>query len=624
MASSKRRRNKKRHARERKRRAAEGKRGARSASPPSVPTLPVRPRPLIGAQPSPSELDQIHVFIAEPELGRPETTLSDLRRLASDLPFEPAMLMLALLNLRVESVLREPAGHWQLAQEFYEGDSDLLQSYAHIVERDPHAFVFSPQAIAFLMRILIDNAREEPLRELNAHERRTVQRAVLGAHSVLESSLDETEWPDRSYALAFELQAATYFHRPSYLEEMARHDELLRLAADDPRLIESDSHVPVRDWLATYGLTADEQWSVGFGLAAMTRAFDDAPRPRALATHVDDLLAKLGLPDASRELPVISASRSEYQEQFAALGSGDATLAWELRPFKLRPFLRLASGDLLLLGRPWLLSWLGEGFHYRALLYAEQLEPRPTLAYLTYVGAVVERYALDLAEATFKAPQQVFGEQRYRTSEGDAFTSDVAVVSGEDLVLFEIHARRVAATAAVSGDAFAATTEVSRLLVGKAEQLGGCVRALIDGDAALPSLDIAGVRRIWPIVVSMAHIMQSSNLWEYLRQTIDPDKTRAFQDERVQPLQVLTVDDYEKLLGLVQAGNDLVAMLSQRASGPFRERDFAAWLHGDPKAPSDTSRHPVLEVRWESMAKRAVATADMTIGLKPEDSENRA
>jgi hypothetical protein len=451
-----------------------------------------------------------------------------------------------------------------------------------------------------------------------------MQRAVLGAHSALESSLDETEWPDRSYALAFELQAATYFHRPSYLEEMARHDELLRLAADDPRLMKSDLRVPVRDWLATYGLTADEQWSVGFGLAAMTRAFDDAPRPRALAIHVDDLLAKLGLPDASRELPVISASRSEFREQFAALGSGDGTLAWELRPFKLRPFLRLASGDLLLLGRPWLLSWLGEGFHYRVLLYAEQLQPRPTLAYLTYVGAVVERYVLDLAEATFKPPQQVFGEQRYRTSEGHAFTSDVAVVSGEDLVLFEVHARRVAATAAVSGDAFAATTEVSKLLVGKAEQLGGCIQALIDGDAALPSVDIAGVRRIWPIVVSMGHVMQSSNLWEYLRETIDPDKTRAFQDKRVQPLQVLTVDDYEKLLGLVQAGNDLVAMLSQRASGPFRERDFAAWLHGDPKAPSDTSRHPVLEVRWDSMAKRAVATADMTIGLKPEDSENGA
>ena len=512
-------------------------------------------------------------------------------------------------------MLTDTARHWQLAQEFYEGDDELLGAYTRVLEQEPDRFVFSPQAIALLMRVLIDDAREEPLRELTADERRTLQRAVLGAHSALESSLDETEWPDRSYALAFELQAATYFHRPSYLEEMTRHDELLRLAADDPRLFDSGTRVPVREWLASYGLSADEQWSVGFGLAAMTQAFTGAAKPRTLEEHVDDLLAKLRLPDASRDLPVISASREEFQAQFAALGGGDTTVAWELRPFKLRPFLRLAGGDMLLLGQPWLLSWLGEGFHYRALLHAEQLVPSQTLMYLTYAGEVVERYALDLAETTFNAPDHVFGEQRYRTQGGHAYTSDVAVVSDEHLVLFEVHARRVAATAAVSGNAVAATTEVSKLLVGKAEQLGGCIQALLDGDAELPSIDISGVHHIWPIVVSMGHVMQSSNLWDYLRQTIHPDKTRAFQDNRVQPLQVLTIDDYEKLLGLVHAGNGLVRMLSQRSSGPFRERDFAAWLHGDPHAPSDKPRHPVLEARWERMASRAIATADMTIGL---------
>ena len=90
---------------------------------------------------------------------------------------------------------------------------------------------------------------------------------------------------------------------------------------------------------------------------------------------------------------------------------------------------------------------LGEGFHYRALLHAEQLVPSQTLMYLTYAGEVVERYALDLAETTFNAPDHVFGEQRYRTQGGRAYTSDVAVVSDEHLVLFEVHARRVAATA---------------------------------------------------------------------------------------------------------------------------------------------------------------------------------
>ena len=128
--------------------------------------------------------------------------------------------MLAVLNFHLESVLTDTARHWQLAQEFYEGDDELLGAYTRVLEQEPDRFVFSPQAIALLMRVLIDDAREEPLRELTADERRTLQRAVLGAHSALESSLDETEWPDRSYALALSCRRRPIFHRPSYLEEM--------------------------------------------------------------------------------------------------------------------------------------------------------------------------------------------------------------------------------------------------------------------------------------------------------------------------------------------------------------------------------------------------------------------
>jgi hypothetical protein len=568
-------------------------------------------------RPPPSELDQVKVFIAEPELGRPETTLAELRHLATSLPFEAAMLSVALLNVRLEPVLNDPVGQWRLAQRFYEGDDELLRDYGRVLAAHPDRLVFSPQPITLLMRVLIDEAFDEPLRDLTAAERRTLQRAVLGAHSALETSLDAMSWPSREHVLAYELQGATVFHRPPWLEEMARHDEVLRLAADDTRLESSRNRVPVRDWLATYGLSADDQWTVGFALSAMTRAFGDDMKPHALAEHVDDLLVKMRRPDVPRELTVISADRDQFRTAFAELGGGEAAIAWELRPFKRWPFLRLVSGDLLLLGRPWLLSWLGEGFHYRAMTHAQQLEPPQTLRYTTYVGEVVERYALDLAEVAFTSPIQVFGEQLYESTGGEARTSDVAVVSGEDLVLFEVHSRRVKATAAVSGDAAEATTEVSKLLVGKADQLGICVQALFDGDAQLPSVDIANVKRVWPIVVSMGHVWQTANLWDFIRATIDPDKTRAFNDPRVQPLQVLTIEDYEKLLGLVCAGEDLVAMLSRRSSGPYRERDFSAWLHGDTAAPSDKPRHPALEERWERMGGRVQEAVDLTRGLDP-------
>jgi hypothetical protein len=132
------------------------------------------------------------------------------------------------------------------------------------------------------------------------------------------------------------------------------------------------------------------------------------------------------------------------------------------------------------------------------------------------------------------------------------------------------------------------------------------------------------VRRsgIWPIVVSMGRVMQTSTLWDFVRREMDPAKSRALKDPRVQPLQVLTIDDYEKVLGLVCAGHDLVSTLSQRSSGPFRERDPAAWLHGDPQAPSDKPRHPTLETRWNRMGDRAVAAVDLTVGLKADSASD--
>jgi hypothetical protein len=224
--------------------------------------------------------------------------------------------------------------------------------------------------------------------------------------------------------------------------------------------------------------------------------------------------------------------------------------------------------------------------------------------YQRFAGEIVELYALDLAHDGRAEDDTVFGEQRYGPNDSER-TSDVAIASGKDLVLFEIHARRVSAAAAVSGTAAEATLEVSRLLVEKADQLGPCVGALLSGEAVLPGIDISQIERIWPIVVSVGHVMQTRNLWEYLHEKMDKTKAAPLADRRVQPLQVMDISDYEKLLGLVQAGESLPGLLTLKSNGPYRERDFAAWLHS-PGAPSDKPRLSVLETRWEEMTDRLV------------------
>lgn len=419
----------------------------------------------------------------------------------------------------------------------------------------------------------------------------------------MEVALDALELPSRDHVLAYELQAITFFRRAQTLEEMARQREFLRLATDDERLMGSPNRVPVAQWLAEDGMSAEEQWALGFGLSAISHAFDDLVTPHLLGAHVDTLLTEIGLHETPRELAVIASSRAQFNAAFEELGGGELRAAWEVRPFTSTPFLRLANGDLLLLSPPWLLSWLGEGFHYSALRRAQRADSGTSARYQRFAGEITELYALDLARAAVTAPDAVFGEQPYgRSRVGGERTSDVAMVFGRDLVLFEIHARRVSAAAAVSGFAADVTLEVSRLLVEKVDQLGPSIRALLTGDATLPGIDLKQIDRIWPVVVSVGHVMQTRHLWDYLRETLDAAKAEPLAEPSVQPLQIMDISDYEKLLGLVQSGESLPGMLAHKTNGPYRERDLAVWLHS-PGAPSDKPRLSLVESRWQEMTE---------------------
>jgi hypothetical protein len=577
-------------------------------------TQPQREKPARSAfrlRAPPSEYDQMSVFIDERALGLKETTLADLRALVRKLPFESAMLSLALVNLRAERVLNDAAGQWELARWFYEGRPDLLARYEQVRQRSPDRPIFSPQPIAMLMRLLIDEAREQPFAPITPGDFHTLQRAVLGAHSALESPLEAMPKPTDEAKVAFEMQASAFFNRPPWLEEMTRSDEFLELMRSE-ELRDSKHYVPADDWLSASGLTADQQWVLGFGFAATTKAFDNAPvTPRVQAKHVEELLTRLGLSSVSQQVPIISATRAELQAGFEALGGGDAAMSWEFRPFKTTPFLRFANGDLVLLGMPWLLSWLGEGFHFRALTHAQKSEgSKVSGRYNTFMGEVVERYALDLAHAAVDDRARVLGEQPYGKGGGKR-TTDVAVVWGRDLILFEVHARRVKADVLAIGEVTEALEEVSKLLVVKIDQVASRIEELFAGEATLPDMELDSIERIWPVVVSVGHLIQTQHVWNYLRASVKAETTGTLTKTRVQPLQVLDITDYERLLGIIEAGASLPAMLARKTKGPFAERDLAAWLSGDSSAPSADSRLSLLEKRWEAMGAKLQRTREL-------------
>jgi hypothetical protein len=152
----------------------------------------------------------------------------------------------------------------------------------------------------------------------------------------------------------------------------------------------------------------------------------------------------------------------------------------------------------------------------------------------------------------------------------------------------------------VTGSIADATIEVSRLLVEKVDQLGPSIGALLTGEATLPGIDIDSIDRIWPVVVSIGHVMQTRHLWNYIREAMNDEKAAPLRDTRVQPLQIMDISDYEKILALAETGETCRACsLTRRAvhsanatlpSGfiklrgrPPTTRGFQSWKNGGRK-----------------------------------------
>jgi hypothetical protein len=614
--SAKRRDNKKRWAKNRQK--ASRSRGFESSDDRPAPS-PIRGPAAAGSsvlrhvKPPPSELDQISVLIVEEQLGVPVTDFEGMREIARKLPFEPCMSLLAILAGRVEATLRDGRGQIELARDFF-GEGLLVQRYREIIDGDDRWRIFGPQSLYTLMRVVIDDAYDAPItQQLTDDERGQLFRAVVAANSVIERGIDTSVGPTTEDLLAYELQAGAYYSRPQWMEEISRHWDLYELMATDPELATSDDFMPVAEWLERSGLTAEEQWQIGFGVSTGANGWDAAQHPHVAPPTVAEMLRRGGfIGRETQALAITSADRSRFRAEFADLAAESERYAWELRPFKRWPFLRLQDdGGLLLLGRPWLLSWLGEGFHYRAMRVAQSEDAEKASGredhvqrYTAFAGQAFEAYCLRLAKDYTPQPAIVLGEQGYGKGAGKK-TSDIAIAIGDDLILFEANARKVSAVPLVTGDPQDATLELTKLLIKKVNQLGVSIGALLAGRATLPGVDMDRVKRIFPVVVAAGNLWHTSHLWNYIDETRDETKCAPFADERVKPLQVADAAAYETLIGLARGGHSLPAILEHKTDGAWLHRDWAVWLKEDKRSPGQPDRLPSIIATFEALTTAA-------------------
>lgn len=551
-------------------------------------------------------MDQVGAVIVEQDLGLAPSTIGDLRALCKQLPLESSLALLAYLAGRVEQCGNEPIKQLAVAEWFF-GPCPLMSRYRAFVLQNPGRVPFSAQGLYSLTRILIEVAREAPLvEELRSSERATLAAAVVASSALTYRGLDLDGEDPEAEILAFEMQMGNYYHRSLWREPMVRQHRLYRLGTNVADLPPGGARL--KEWTEASGLTYEDQFELGFVLGAVANCWDADRSAVVPAELVKKVLDGLGLSDRSKEaLGLLVADREAYIDGFADLRASGPRYTWELRPFKSKPFLRLADGALLLLGRPLLVSWLSHGFHYRALDHARNAAGKlvPSQAshdYTAFVGDIMEKYCVAIAFEALGGAAKVWPEQPYGRGNGSK-TSDVAVRVGNDLFLFEVNARMLAADPAIGGEASATADELQKLVVGKINQLGGCISALFTGKAHLPGSEMDTVKRVWPVVVAGGHLWQTRSLWSHLDAARDAEKCQSLYDARVQPVQLVDVDDYEVLLALVQSGCDLRTIMERKTDSRWRHRDFAVWLNQDKSAPSNKIRLASSENHWQGMVE---------------------
>ncbi len=165
--------------------------------------------------------------------------------------------------------------------------------------------------------------------------------AIVAAGSILEETATKAaeEMRDATDWLAFFLQNGAYNSKPAPLGEFVRARQLFGVIAREPQM--RDERFPLDEWMRDdYHFTIEEQFALGFALAAMSHAWDtDARagmRSGIRAEDFDDLLSRLGMAERREAaLRLISTDRATFAAEFAAAAAGTdpAHIAWETRPF---------------------------------------------------------------------------------------------------------------------------------------------------------------------------------------------------------------------------------------------------------------------------------------------------
>lgn len=532
--------------------------------------------------------DRYEVKIASWEalLGRALSTDTVLKRIAQ-LPFEATMVSLSALAGALYHARYETHLHWRLACDvLIEGP--VLEAVRRFLTGGPGRIVFDPRYLTVFQRLLVEHSRTDG-DSLDDADGRMVIACLLALPDVLPEA-SATDSNTIMHAGAQALRLGSYHFLPFLPDSIVHASTMFVELASAPDIGDPSNYCALEDWsVEAYGATLADQIFYGFALLHSARALDpDATlQQRAVrvpASYLDNVMpAEL----ADRLARTISATRDEFCRAFSASGQTEAHIAWDHTPFELQPFLRGENGSLLLLSPRALQAWMTRGIYFRMMEAARQREDagptenRRVKRFTEFCGPLAEHYVLKLVERSYEVhksepPARVSGEQPYLLNKSRAWSPDVAIAQSPDLVLIEVYSGRIIRKARVNPTPNEVHETLTKLLIGKLAQLQKRIAEMLTGLFTPPGVHDVETLKIWPVLLLAGEgIALTPILWRWVEMFLPEG---SFSDPRVGPPTVCSLDEFERLLVLVERGESLPELLASFHDSAYSRLPILNWI----------------------------------------------
>ena len=554
---------------------------------------------LVVGQP-PSDLDAFAVAPCAEDLGIDPLTLDQVNELISGLPFEPAMMALAVFSAGAWFAGADSAKHLALAEEIFGTGRPIIKKLREFSAAGPKHLLINEQHLAVLMRLLITGASSDAdgLRQLEDEEIDKLLGAVVAIADPINAGNDRATVRGSPATWApYTVRAGLYFDQSNLGND---HGRARALFVDLFGVVDPESHrwCDLAAWMEEDIVGFADQMAFAYAMGSWAKALDGdiSLGDRMVAVKREGMLENQLPAEATKRLAgAISADRAELVERFAEAGDSFDHLVWDRAPFEQRPFLRLRDGRMILMNPRFLHAWMGEGFYYRLLdsAAARSLSDRPgqsmSRRFTAFHGELMERYVLHLTEDSHRHQRRaglatVAGERPYTGADGSESRSpDVTVAYGPELVAIEVSGGRPARRARILSDP-AAMQEVIDRVVAKLGELDRAIGDILAGRVEIDGVDLEMLERIWPVVVVPATILQSEMLWH----NMEAQAPGLFTQPLMKPPTLFSIEDYEHILGIVELGQGLPSLLGGRLDSIYRTMPpshFFAAQHLTPDRP---------------------------------------